>query len=104
MPKALLLALAIELPALVDEDVLEPSIQNEVDHAISRAPEDVAPYTNSAERAYLEIFPASTNAPFAATSKTDVAIKTVSAQKADGRWLSGTNDVTAAAIFLLESL
>ena len=81
---------ALEFPALVDEDVLEPSIANEVDHALAIAPTNSPPV-------------AVTNDLFsiAGLSASDAAIRLVSTQKADGRWWSGTNDVTAAAIEIL---
>ena len=91
MTSAALLAVAITAHPLANADVLEPSVQNEVDHAIARAP---------------------TNAPPAAAwrpatnglSRTAVAIRLVSAQRADGRWFDGTNDVTAAVLPLLSDL
>ena len=86
---ALALAVTVTAQPLVNEDVLEPSVRNEVIHALSLAP------TNA---------PAAT-APAAWTngqSRTQVAIRLVSAQKADGRWLVGTNDVTAAAVWILK--
>ena len=41
--KALVLALAIVAQPLVSPDVLEPSVQNEVDHALARAPTNAVP-------------------------------------------------------------
>ena len=82
------LAVALTAHPLVNEDVLEPSVRNEACHALSRAP------TNA---------PAAL-APAAWTNgqnRTQVALRLVSAQRADGRWLSGTNDVTAAAVEIL---
>ena len=129
----LALALAIELPPLVDEDVLEPSIQNEADHALSLAraaapAPAAAPDTSPASPAPAEPLgpqspagrpprdasqepsPVATSPapplPFDTNglSRTEIAIRLVSAQKADGRWYSGTNDVTSAAVEILESL
>ena len=37
-------------------------------------------------------------------SSTEIAIKLISLQKSDGRWLDGTNDVSAAAVRILRSL
>ena len=91
----LLRALAIAFAAivtaqpLVNEDVLEPSVRNEVLHALSLAPTNAPAATVPA---------AWTNGQ----SRTQVAIRLVSAQKADGRWLVGTNDVTAAAVGILK--
>ena len=89
--KTLVIALAVTITAqpLVNEDVLEPSVRNEVRHALSLAPTNAPPAT---------ILPAWTNGQ----SRTQVAIRLVSAQKADGRWLVGTNDVTSAAVELLK--
>ena len=86
---ALVLAASITAQPLVNEDVLEPSVRNEVRHALSLAP------TNAPAAA----LPASwTNGQ----NRTQVAIRLVSAQKADGRWLVGTNDVTSAAVEILK--
>ena len=86
---ALVLAVSITAHPLVNEDILEPSVRNEVRHALAIAP---------------------TNAPAASLptawtngqNRTQIAIRFVSAQKADGRWLVGTNDVTAAVVELLK--
>lgn len=86
-------AATVVVQPLVDSDVLEPSVLNEVEHALSRAP-DCA--TTNAVRA----LPFSTNG----MSRTDIAIRLVSEQKPDGRWRVGTNDVTSATVELLKSL
>ena len=91
--KALAIVFAVTITAqpLVNEDVLEPSVRNEVRHALSLAP------TNA---------PAAT-VPLAWTNgqnRTQIAIRLVSAQRADGRWLVGTNDVTSAAVKTLKEL
>ena len=93
MPKTTALALAAALTAqpLVNEDVLEPSVRNEVRHALRVAP------TNAPPAASL---PISTNG----LNRTQIAIGLVSAQKGDGRWFVGTNDVTSAAVELLKEL
>ncbi len=87
----------LPVPALVSAEVLEPSVRNEVEHALSRAPKDF-PAALSAEvrAAYL--------ASVTNGAATEVAIRLVSAQRADGRWLCGTNDVTAAALELLRGM
>ena len=150
----LILAAIVQIQPIVSEDVLEPSVRNEVDHALSLAaaamstnsPAAAAPRsiaaaaTNSPTAAASTPSPfaiAATNSPPAAStpspiaqpttnafafvasptnavpgdifgtnglSATEIAIKLVSSQRADGRWLSGTNDVTAAAIQILLSL
>ena len=91
--KALAVALAVTITAqpLVNEDVLEPSVRNEVCHALSLAPTNAPAAT---------ILPAWTNG----LNRTQIAIRLVSLQKADGRWLVGTNDVTSAAIEILKEV
>ena len=86
---AMVLAVSITAQPLVIEDVLEPSVRNEVRHALSLAPTNAPAAT---------IPPAWTNGQ----NRTQIAIRLVSAQKADGRWLVGTNDVTSAAIEILK--
>lgn len=91
--KLLALALAVTITAhpLVSEDMLEPSVRNEVDHALSLAP------TNAS---------ASVSLPFVTNglSNSQLAIRLISAQGPDGRWRAGTNDFTAAAVRVLKSL
>ena len=91
--KQIALAFAAVLTAqpLVNEDVLEPSVRNEVRHALSVAPTNAPPAT---------ALPVSTNG----LNRTQIAIGLVSAQKGDGRWFAGTNDVTFAAVKLLKEL
>ena len=86
-----LLFFVLTAQPLVNEDVLEPSVRNEVGHALAMAP------TNA---------PASRSLPFSTNglSRTQIAIRLVSGQRSDGRWLAGTNDVTAAAVECLQSL
>ena len=88
---ALALAVSVTAQPLVNEDVLEPSVRNEVRHALSLAPTNAPP---------AAVLPAWTNAQ----NRTQVAIRLVSAQRADGRWLDGTNDVTSAAVKLLKEV
>ena len=76
---------------LVNEDVLEPSVRNEVRHALEIAP------TNAPAAAAL---PIATNG----LNRTQIAIGLVSAQKGDGRWFVGTNDVTSAVVTILKEL
>lgn len=95
---------ALYAPPAVSPDVLEPSVRNEVDHAIDMAPTNLAcaasraVSTNGVALAAADIF--GTNG----LSRTEIAIKLVSEQKSDGRWLYGTNDVTSAAVEILKSL
>ena len=91
--KAIPLALAVTITAhpLANEDFLEPSVRNEVRHALSVAP------TNAPPAVALPI-------PTNGLNRTQIAIGLVSAQKGDGRWFAGTNDVTSAAVELLKEL
>ena len=91
--KAPVIVLVVSLTAqpLVNEDVLEPSVRNEVRHALSLVPTNAPAAT---------VLPAWTNGQ----NRTQVAIRLVSAQKADGRWFVGTNDVTSAAVELLKEV
>ncbi len=149
----LILAAIVQIQPIVSEDVLEPSVRNEVDHALSlaaaamstnspaaAAPRPIAAAATNSPPAASTPSPfaiAATNSPTAAStpspiaqpttnafafvasptnavpgdifgtnglSATEIAIKLVSSQRADGRWLSGTNDVTAAAVQILLSL
>ena len=86
---ALALAVSITAQPLVNENVLEPSVRNEVRHALSLAPTNAPAAT---------IPPVWTNGQ----NRTQIAIRLVSAQRADGRWLVGTNDVTSAAVEILK--
>ena len=90
---------AIEIGTIVSEDVLEPSVQNEVDHALSRADTAIAAAASNSV-AVAEIPVAWTNG----LTATDKAIKLISLQRADGRWTDGTNDVTKAVRSVLQSL
>ena len=89
--KAIVIAAVITAQPLVNEDVLEPSVRNEVRHALSLAPTNAPTAT---------VLPVPTNG----LNRTQLAIRLVSAQKADGRWFVGTNDVTSAATELLKEL
>ena len=88
---ALAFAAVLTAQPLVNEEVLEPSVCNEVRHALAVAP------TNA---------PAATALPVATNglNRTQIAVGLVSAQKGDGRWLVGTNDVTSAVVGLLKEL
>ena len=80
---------------------LEPSVLNEVEHALALAPTNVPALATLAgvlttNGVSVDVF--GTNA----LERAEVAIRLVSLQRADGRWLAGTNDVTAAAVEILE--
>lgn len=94
MKTALAAALAVAISAnpLANEDVLEPSVLNEIEHAISRAPTNAPPCAAKWRPTTNDV------------SATELAIRVVSAQRSDGRWLDGTNDVTEAAVQLLNEL
>lgn len=99
MKVAMILGAAIVAQPTVSPDALEPSVRNEVDHARARAPSVSA--TNAlaaAEAEFLRLY--ETNG----LSATDAAIRLVSTQRPDGRWTAGTNDVTRAALTLLDRL
>ncbi len=98
-------AALVSVQPLVSEDVLEPSIQNEVDHAVSMAPQDAwvtatnaAPILVTVDASQVDLF--GTNG----LSSTEIALKLITTQGADGRWCKGTNDVTAVALRILGSL
>ena len=128
---ALLLSVAVSLQPLVSEDVLEPSVQNEVDHAISKAPAEAwTAATNVVSAVAVEPVPpapcpvcGSRPSPVAAKSDrpvpllpdpdwfgtnglsaTAIALRLVTSQQPDGRWLVGTNDVTVTALRILNTL
>ena len=95
----LLVSVTLTAQPTVSADVLEPSVPNEVRHALSPAPSAAAPHAPSpAAAAFARLY--ETNG----LSAMDAAIRLVSAQRADGRWRAGTNDVTAAAVRLLTEL
>ena len=87
-----LLAAAIVAQPLVNEDFLEPSVLNEVEHALTIAPTNAPP-------ASIDWKPATNG-----LSRTAIALKLVTSQRSDGRWVVGTNDVTATARRMLERL
>jgi len=89
--KTLTFAAVITAQPLVNDDVPEPSVVNEIEHALARAPTNAPP---------TELSPVAT----AGLGRAQLAIRLVSAQGADGRWRIGTNDVTAAAVRLLKGM
>ena len=90
-------AISVQLPA--GEDVLEPSVLNEVEHALERAEAlTPAPVPSAASAAFAKLY--ETNG----LSKANAAVALVSSQRADGRWFEGTNDVTHAAAGVLRRL
>lgn len=98
---------AIEIGTITSEDVLEPSIQNEVDHALSRSSAFDEPVTNALTGASSTNFMSFVHIPSFWTnglSATDKAIKLISLQNAEGRWFDGTNDVTRSVRAILQNL
>lgn len=93
-----LLSVTLTAQPTVSPDVLEPSVQNEVDHARARAAASATNAWTAAMADFARQY--ETNG----LTATDAAIRLVSAQRSDGRWLAGTNDVTAAAVRLLGRL
>ena len=98
MWRGLLVSVTLTAQPTVSPDVLEPSVQNEVDHARARAAASATNAWTAADAAFARLY--ETNG----LTATDAAIRLVSAQRPDGRWLSGTNDVTAAAVRTLDRL
>ena len=94
----LLLSVTLTAQPTVSPDVLEPSVQNEVDHARARAAESVTNAWTTAMMDFARRY--ETNG----LNATEAAIRLVSTQRPDGRWLVGTNDVTAAAVQILNRL
>jgi len=88
------LALTISANVINDGDALEPSVLNEIDHALAIAPVlrpgECAVTTNS----FL------TNG----LSASAAVIRIVSRQKADGRWLVNGTNCTAEAVAALKAL
>lgn len=91
--KALLFLAALSAQPLVSEHVLEPSLANEVERALARAPTNAPPVWIAGDAL-------GTNG----LAKTQLAVRLVSSQNAAGRWMADTNDVTRLAVEILESL
>jgi len=90
------LAVAITAQPLVSGDVLEPSVQNEVDHALSRVSTNAVSPT-AASVAFARLF--ETNGMDATTR----AITLVSWQK-DGSWFYCGTNVTPVAVQILRDV
>lgn len=89
--RAIAFTAVITAQPLVNEDVPEPSICNEIEYALARAPTNAPP---------MVLLPLDTNGH----NRTQLAIRLVSSQGADGRWVVGTNDVTATAVRILKDI
>lgn len=89
-----MLAVTITANVINGPDTLEPSVLNEVEHALAVAPAD----TDAAVRAAGDVF--ATNG----LSVTAIAVRLVSLQKSDGRWRVGGTNFTHEAVRILESV
>jgi len=89
--------LAIVVTLLADPDDIEPSIRNEVDHALSVVPKGPFPPLGDEAAAFAALY--ATNG----LSGSDRAIALVSSQKG-GRWLWKGADVTPVAVWYLRSV
>ena len=84
----LLSAAMISASPIAGGEVIEETVVNEIEHALQRAPDvDVG-------RSIANV----------SGNPTEVALKLVRTQRSDGRWLDGTNDVTASAVTALKRL
>ena len=86
-------AMTVQIPADPDGP-LEPSVMNEVEHALGRVPECC---TTNAPAAFGDIF--STNG----LSATAIAVSLVSRQDKDGKWIVNGTNATAEAVSILSS-
>ena len=100
----LLLSVTLTAQPTVSPDVLEPSVQNEVDHARARAPRGRTPQAEATNACTAAMADFARLYETNGLTATDAAIRLVSTQRPDGRWLVGTNDVTAAAVRILDRL
>ena len=89
----LLAALVVQIPAYPDGP-LEPSVLNEVEHALGRAPVCVT----NAPAAFGDIF--ATNG----LSATAVAVSLVSRQNKSGEWIVNGTNATSEAVAILKAL
>ena len=92
----ILLTIIVTAHPLVNEEVLEPSVQNEVDHALSVASTNAVPPT-AAGRDFAKLY--ATNG----MSATARAVSLVSSQK-DGCWYWQGTNVTPVAVRLLRQV
>lgn len=104
-----MVAAAFQVRPMPQQDgPLEPSIQNEVDHAVDRAEAWLARQTNLVATARM----ATTNTVDAARlfatnglTREKIALKLISSQKGEGWWIVSTNAVpTRAAVEILKGL
>ena len=95
-------AATISVQPIADGDTLEPSVENEVAHALSAVPAGAADLPADAYARTL----AATNDVFSTNglNATQIAIRLVSMQNSEGKWIVGTNDFTAVAADILKRL
>jgi hypothetical protein len=95
-------AATISVQPIADGNTLEPSVENEVAHALSAIPAGAA---DLPQAAYARTF-AATNDVFSTNglNATEIAIKIVSMQNSEGKWIVGTNDFTVVAADILKQL
>lgn len=91
----------VGIPVAHEGAPLELSVQNEVDYAIDRALAVIGTNKNVSATCEKKILSAFGLEGF---SKGDLAIKIVSSQRSDGRWLIGTNDVTSVMVEILKKM
>ena len=91
-----LFAVVITAQPLANEEVLEPSVQNEVDHALNVASTNAVP-PSAAGRDFARLY--TTNG----MNATERAIALVSAQR-DGCWFWQGTNVTPVAVRLLRQM
>ena len=97
-----ILGTVLYLGGVSDEEVISESLGHEIDHAIARAYQ-----SNFATNAVISsnlLSSVRVAFPTNNLTKTQVAIKLVSAQNAQGRWVMGTNDITKIIVQILEEL
>lgn len=97
-----LLAAVFALRALPqDEAPLEPSVQNEVDHAVARAERWLARQPERADGGFRQDDLFGTNG----LSRAEIALVLVSSQRGEGWWVTPTNTVpTRTAVHILKGL
>jgi len=94
------LVFSIMLHPLADDDVLEPSVVNELDHALRRSPGDAVYIPRSLVAQALEELGVSKG-----MSSSEAAIRIISSQNRHGRWIDKSGrDISSAAIAMLKDL
>ncbi len=106
---AAIVAAAFQVRPMPRQDgPLEPSIQNEVDHAVDRAEAWLARQTNLVSMARVATTNTVDVARLFATNgltREKIALKLISSQKGEGWWIVSTNAApTRAAVEMLKGL